>query len=118
MEFPALAGHKKSCDENRRSAKCGKDQGSKISLRSIRVSSPGVYHRFLYKLGFIRGCERHQKIVNTTTGEAYFLSAFIFFDRRLAGRCFIMQQVVNKQAGSHLLEKNQQQEEGYTTLYN
>jgi len=66
---------------------------------------PGEW--FLYNSGFRCLDKWHQEIVNTTTGETYFFSAIIILYRGLARWSFVMQQVVNKQTGTHLLEKNQ-----------
>ena len=88
-----------------------------IWLFGVTVNRLWIYRNYWRNYRLICLRKGHQKIVNTTTGETYLFSAFSFFDRRLVGRCLIMQQVVDKQAGAHLLEKNQQKKDRHSTLY-
>lgn len=88
-----------------------------IGLFGVTVNRLWMDRNYLRNYLLICRCKGHQKIVNTTTGETYLFSAFIFLDGRLVGRCFIMQQVMDKQAGPHLLEKNQQENDRYSTPY-
>jgi len=119
MQYPVWTEQaKKLTDENRRTAEWREEQWRRIYLFSISLNRcrPGEW--FLENSWFRCLNKRHQEIVNTTTGEIYFLSSFIILYRGLAGWSFVMQQVVNKQTGTHLLEKNQQQKNCYPPSYN
>lgn len=88
-----------------------------IWLFGVTVNRLWMDRNYLRNYRLICLCKWHQKIINTTTGETYLFGAFTFLDGKLVGRCVIMQQVVDKQAGPHLLEKNQQQKDRNSTLY-